>query len=117
RFTMRAFVLLLIVALSLAAEGPTEDSVKKERKKLQGTWQATSLEQGGEKATEAVVKQMKLVFEGEKFTFVAGDTVLMQGTAKLNPGLKPKTLDLASTAGRLKGQTAAGIYELDGNTL
>jgi uncharacterized protein (TIGR03067 family) len=110
-------VMLLVAGLWVAAGSPTEDAVQKELKQLQGTWQATAVEQEGEKASEAVVKQMKLVLEGEKATFFAGDTVLLQGTVKLAPAAKPKALDLAGTAGRLKGQTAEGIYELDGDTL
>jgi uncharacterized protein (TIGR03067 family) len=71
-------------------------------KQLQGTWLATSLEDEGMKATESVTKQMKLLFEGEKFTFFAGDAILMQGTVKLDPSVKPKAMDLASTAGRME---------------
>jgi uncharacterized protein (TIGR03067 family) len=117
RIAMRTIAMLLVVSLPIAAQGPKEDRAKGEFKQLQGTWQATSLEDGGEKAAEAVVKQMRLVFEGEKLTFFAGDAILMQGTVKLDPSAKPKTLDLASTAGRLKGQTAECIYELNGDAL
>lgn len=113
---MRTSVLILVAGLATAAD-PKEDAVKKEFKQLQGMWQATSVEQDGEKATDAVAKQMKLVFEGEKATFYAGDTVMMQGTVRLGPGAKPKTLDLASKAGRLKDQTVEGIYEADGDSL
>jgi uncharacterized protein (TIGR03067 family) len=109
--------MILIVGLAVAAGGPKEDAADKDFKQLQGTWQATSVEQDGGKATEDVAKQMALVFDGEKATFLAGDTVLMQGTVKLDPGAKPRALDLASTAGRVKGQAVAGIYEVDGDTL
>jgi len=106
-----------MVGLAAGAAGPKEDAVKKDFQQLQGTWQASSLEQEGTKATEAVAMQMRLVVEGEKATFFAGDTVLMQGTVKLDPGAKPKALDLASTAGRLKGRAVEGIYEVDGDAL
>jgi len=114
---MRTFALFLVVSLPIVAEGQKDAPAKGELKQLQGTWQATSLEDNGEKATEALVKQMKLVFEGEKLTFFAGDTILMQGTAKLEAGAKPRALDLTSTAGRLKGQTVECIYEVTGDTL
>jgi uncharacterized protein (TIGR03067 family) len=117
RNAMTTTVMLLVVGLSLPLEGPKDDPVKKELKQLEGAWQATSLEQDGEKATEAVVKQMKLVVEGQKATFFAGDTVLLQGTIKLDPATKPKALDVASRAGRLKDQTVEGIYEFDGDAV
>lgn len=114
---MRTAALLLAAGLPLASCGDEADPAKRELDRLQGTWQVTALEEGGEKATDSVAGQMRLVFEGDKFTFLAGDTVLMQGTAKADPAAKPKALDLASTAGRLKGQTVTGIYELDGDAL
>jgi uncharacterized protein (TIGR03067 family) len=113
---MRVTVLLLAVALPAAAGGK-DDAVKAELGRLKGAWQATAVEQDGKRATDDVAKQMRLVFDGEELTVFAGDTVLMRGAAQLDPGAKPKALTLASTAGRLKGQTVEGIYELDGDAL
>jgi uncharacterized protein (TIGR03067 family) len=39
------------------------------------------------------------------------------GTFVLDPGKKPKTIDIKFTEGPEKGNTSLGIYELDGDTL
>ena len=113
---MRSLALAAAGALA-AADAPKGDPAKDELKKLAGTWQGLSAEGGGEAAPDKEAKQMRLVFEGEKFTAYFGPIVLMQGTVKLDPAKKPKAMDLVSTAGRLTGQTAPCIYELDGDGL
>jgi uncharacterized protein (TIGR03067 family) len=108
---------LLAAVLVAVADAPKEDPVKKDLKGLEGTWLALSAEEDGKKAPAKEVKGMRMVFEGKKFTAYFGPIVLMQGTVKLDPGKKPKAMDLVSTAGRLMGQTAPAIYELDGDGL
>jgi len=114
--TARA-ALLLAAVLVTASDAPKEDPVKKDLKGLEGTWRALSGEENGKKVPDKEVKQMRLVFEGKKFTAYFGPVVLMQGTVKLDPAKKPRAMDLVSTAGRLTGQTAPCIYELDGDGL
>ena len=115
---MRSLALALAAAGALAAaEAPKGDPAKDELKRLAGTWQGLSAEGGGEAAPDKEARQMRLVFEGEKFTAYFGPVVLMQGTVKLDPAKKPRAMDLVSTAGRLTGQTAPCIYELDGDGL
>jgi uncharacterized protein (TIGR03067 family) len=107
----RLNVLTVVVAgLLVAADEP--------KKELQGTWKLVSLEVDGKKATKGdIKKEQKMVVEGDKFTSTVDDKHSFKGTFKLDPGKKPKTVDVAVTDGDFKGKALLGIYEIDGDTL
>jgi uncharacterized protein (TIGR03067 family) len=107
----RLNVLTVVVAgLLVAADEP--------KKELQGTWKLVSLEVDGKKATKGDIKnEQKMVVEGDKFTSTVDDKHSFKGTFKLDPGKKPKTVDVAVTDGDFKGKALLGIYEIDGDTL
>jgi uncharacterized protein (TIGR03067 family) len=107
-------VLLIAVALGAARAGGDAD---KELEKLAGTWAATAAEDYGEKIPEEQAKTLRLVLSGNEFTASDGETAVMSGTFTVDPGKKPKTIDLKSTSGRHKGKTLEGVYELDGDAL
>jgi uncharacterized protein (TIGR03067 family) len=112
-----AFIILLALGTVSGAEPEKKDPAKQELANLTGKWQCVAGEEGGAKATDDLAKQLRLVFDGEKFKAYIGDMVLMAGTIKVDPTAKPKTIDLQGAEGRLKGQTGEGIYELDGDAL
>jgi len=114
---MRSIVWTFVLVAPLAGDDKTEDPAAADLKRLAGTWQAVAAEEGGEAAVADTAKQLRLVFDGDKFKAYFGDTVLMAGTVKLDPAAKPKAIDLRSTEGRLAGKTGEGIYELDGDKL
>src|SRR5437868_4364668 len=92
---------LLAVGVSTAAGG------KDDQAKLQGKWVG---ELKGEKIT--------LTCDKDKFTFEFGEKAVFKGTFKIDPAKKPRHIDLAVKDGPMfEGQTAHGIYELDGDTL
>jgi uncharacterized protein (TIGR03067 family) len=43
--------------------------------------------------------------------------VAARGTSRIDPAKRPKAIDLTPTEGEHKGQTARGIYEVEGDTL
>jgi uncharacterized protein (TIGR03067 family) len=106
---------ILIVGL-LSAADTKEDAVKKELKKLKGSWSATALEFAGQKAPADEAKKNKIMFDGDKVTFIEGDEK-KQGTFKIDPTKKPATIDLIGTEGKEKGKTTKGIYALEGDSL
>ena len=83
---------------------------------IQGTWLPSAAELGGKAFPEEVRKTIKLVVTEAKYTVTVGKQV-DQGTVKLNPRAKPKTLDITGTDGPNKGKTILAIYERDGDTL
>src|SRR5262249_45019185 len=98
-----------------AADAP-KDEVKKDLDKLQGTWKLVSGEQEGEAMAEDGLKAAKLTVTGDKFSIKLGDFE-GDGTQKLDPTKKPKTVDAVGTGGQTQGMTYLGIYEFSGDSL
>src|SRR5262249_14318310 len=123
RTTMRISLLTLLGALvftAFSAPGAWADDkadIEKELKKFQGTWSFESSEAGGQKLPADELKELILVFEGNKFTVKKGDQVVQVGTEKIDPSKSPKTVDVTITEGPEKGAVMLGIYEIDGDTL
>jgi uncharacterized protein (TIGR03067 family) len=102
---------LLACALGLLLiTGAPGGDAKKDLDKLQGKWLA---ELDGKKAA--------MDFTKEKFTITLSDgneEKTFKGAFKIDPSVKPKHIDLTVEEGdRFVGDTALGIYELDGDTL
>jgi uncharacterized protein (TIGR03067 family) len=115
---MRSLAILFVLTAGVfaAAEDSKEDAVKKELQQLEGTWVRMSIEVNGEKKSDAEAKSQRLTITGEKYTLKIGDQT-RQGTLKVDPTKKPKTIDIIASEGPNKGKTLQGIYELDGDTL
>jgi uncharacterized protein (TIGR03067 family) len=79
---------------------------------LQGTWNVETLEMDGS-ALGAIPPGASITIKGTKFTTnnMGAD---YKGEMTLDPTAKPKAFDLKFTTGPEKGNTALGIYELDG---
>jgi uncharacterized protein (TIGR03067 family) len=109
---------LAILAASLCATGlADDDAVKKELKRHQGTWIATSSTFDGQKAPEDIVHSIKRI--------VTDDHVVWQRDGKQFAGTKfvldstnePNTIDVIPDGGRNRGERILGIYKLDRDTL
>jgi uncharacterized protein (TIGR03067 family) len=99
-----------------AVQGQDADAVKKELAKLEGDWKFVRIEGGNEKSTEDQVKDYKITFKGNTFSATLG-VGAVEGTIKIDPGKKPKTMDLAFKAGPDKDKVQQAIYSLDGDEL
>jgi uncharacterized protein (TIGR03067 family) len=71
---------------------------------------------GDFKFDENMLKSMKLVIEGNKYTVTFADSV-DKGTTKVDATAKPKTMDIMGTEGANKGKTMLAIYEDNGDTM
>jgi uncharacterized protein (TIGR03067 family) len=98
----RSLIVVPAVCIVALAETPKSDL-----KKLQGTWLMVSSESQGKKSSDERVKSTRLVIKGDKYTLHRGDDSL-EGTLKLDPKQKPKTIDSTTS----DGDTLLGIYEL-----
>ena len=112
----RATVAIGVVVL-LAAGDVTEEAVKKEIAKLQGSWSVVSAEWDGNKAPDAKIKMVKIVFEEEKLIVHQGDKTVETESYKLDPSKDPKAIDVTYLEGERKGESSQGIYSLVGDTL
>jgi len=109
------FVAMIGVSTLVGAED--KDADKKDKDKLQGTWNAVSGESGGKEQKEAT--EHSLVFEGDKFSVKKSEKVMVKGTFKVDASKKPKEIDMEIADGPddVKGKTALGIYKLEGDEL
>jgi uncharacterized protein (TIGR03067 family) len=76
-----------MLALFLAAAAPKDEAVKKELKKLQGTWKVIRFEAGGKDETAKGPKE--IVIKGDELRGLAPNVKF-----RIDPAKKPKTLDL-----------------------
>jgi uncharacterized protein (TIGR03067 family) len=125
---MQARLLLgLTVGLLLAADVP-DDLVKKEKERLQGTWQIVSAEEDG-KANKQVSGFM--IFKDDKLTLITtNDKKSIDSEYRLDPAKKPKEIDFTVVIdGKKKVNQAiysviddelrlcVGVYKFDGNVV
>lgn len=112
---------LLVVGVSLTtialADDAKDEAIKKDRKRIEGTWQITSLVINGNKAKDEDAKKITVV-NGDDGTWsvVSEGKEISKGTSTFDPTKKPKTLDFTPTEGGGKGDLFFGIYQLGKNT-
>jgi uncharacterized protein (TIGR03067 family) len=99
------------------ADDAKDEAIKKDRKKIEGTWRIVALEINGNKASEEDAKKLTVVngVDGSWSLNSEGNEV-SQGTSTIDPTKKPKTIDLTPTVGDEKGKQFLGIYEVGENT-
>lgn len=76
-----------------------------------------SMEQEGQKAPEAIVMDLVMVFGDGKYAQKQFGETPEEGTYKLMSDKKPKAVDFVITKGPDKGKTQHAIYQLDGDDL
>lgn len=106
---------VLFVGASLATTAAGTGAGKTDQDKIQGSWSIVSMEKGGMKAPDEVIKDMKLTFGADKIK------LQMPGkdhevTYKLNASKKPKEIDIVEKESG-KELLHKGIYVLEGDTL
>jgi uncharacterized protein (TIGR03067 family) len=111
-----AWLALGVTGLLIAAESPKGDA-QKDLDRMQGSWVATSGEAKGNALPDEQVKQTKFVLKGDKYSYTIGDAYQEEGTLKIDPTKKPKTIDVTIVEGDDKGEVQLGIYEMDKDTL
>jgi uncharacterized protein (TIGR03067 family) len=113
----RAAWVVVLTGLLLGARSQSDDAVKKELEKFQGAWIATALESNGQKAPEDQIKLYRITFTGDKYVEKVAEQTVEEGTQKLDPTKKPKTMDITITQGGQKGEMQLAIYEIEGDML
>jgi uncharacterized protein (TIGR03067 family) len=99
---------VVVVALLVGAVAARPDDKTKDEDKIQGTWQAVSMEDAGQKTPEKA-KELKVVFGADgKFTIYRG-RLEIKGTYQLDATKKPKEITLTSE----DKESMWGMYKLD----
>ena len=111
---------LLIVGTLLttiaSADHAQNEAIKKDRKRIEGTWKITALETNGNKSKDEDVKKLTVV-NGDDGTWSVRPEgkEISKGTSTFDPTQKPKTIDFTPTEGGGKGDQFLGVYELRKN--
>ena len=107
----------ILVAASVSADDATDEAMRKERKRLQGTWQVTALTINGNKAKDEDAKKFKVVNGDDGVWSIRSEgKEISKGTSTLDPTKKPKTIDFTPTKGGGTGDKFQGIYQLKKNS-
>jgi uncharacterized protein (TIGR03067 family) len=108
------FAAAAIVTISTVICRADDDAVKKELKKVEGTWQLVSATNNGKETPEDVVKKIRVVIKDGKHSVFFGD----EAAAKEIPFTLDPTKDPKTSEDTLPdGKTIKGIYKLDGDML
>lgn len=97
---------------------PKEALVELYRQELAATWQATSFEREGDKATDEQLTGIQLIIAPDGNTqSLIGGSVFLAGPCTLDPTQDPMTLDVSYTEGVNKGKTSLGIFKIEDGVL
>src|SRR5436190_22148930 len=108
------WLIAAVAGLLIAADAPEgKEEPKKEIDLIQGNWVATAVESSGNPFTDEQAKAMKFAVKGAKYSYTIGEDYKEEGTLKIDPAKKPKTVDATIIEGSDKGEIQLGIYQLD----
>lgn len=111
--------LLAIMTVGLAAaEAARVDAARRDRERLQGTWEVVAVEVGG-KWDRVPSGEWNWIIEGDKIIESGGDQSGGMGgmVYTLDATRSPKAIDLMLFGGSLQGGPCLGIYSLEGDRL
>lgn len=107
----------ILLTATASADDVKDDAIKKDRKKIEGTWRATALTVNGNKAKDEDAKKITVVNDSDGTWSVRSEgKEISMGTSTFDPTTTPKTIDFTPTEGEAKGDLFLGIYKLGKNT-
>ncbi len=109
RYFAASLLLVSFVVSSCAA--PIPKGIVKDEVAIVGTWKFDKFD-GGVVETPPGFSEVTFTFQEGKYTMSAGGKTVTEGSFKLDPEAKVKTVDFIE-----KTRTIPAIYELDGDTL
>jgi uncharacterized protein (TIGR03067 family) len=99
---------MTLVSASVAVGG----DAKADLKKFAGTWAVESARERGKDVPEEKIKKVTVTFAGDKFTLSFEGKRDDEGTFTIDPGKKPRHIDLNA-----KGKSIPGVYAFEGGRL
>jgi uncharacterized protein (TIGR03067 family) len=107
-------LLLLAASTSLAADDPSDATVKGEWKRLEGSWTLTKVEMLGNSLLKKDQPEPKMTIKDGKIT---SNDKFDSSTIRLDPKPDPKTITIPDFKGPGVPLSWIGIYELNGDEL
>lgn len=109
--------LLTTNATMASADDAKDEAIKKDRKRINGTWRVVALEVNGNKSKEEDAKKLTVVNGSDgTWSLRSDDNEINKGTSTIDPTKKLKTIDFTVTEGEGNGNQHLGIYELGEKT-
>jgi uncharacterized protein (TIGR03067 family) len=109
-------LVLLFTLITLGGRGQEkQDIAKKDLDQMQGTWTMEALEVNGKLVPQDKLGAL-LVIKANKY-IVTVKKKAQETTITLDPGKKPKAIDMVFGEGANKDKVHKGIYSIDGDTL
>ena len=117
----RSLLLFLAASTLLAADNPTDATVKEEWKRLEGSWTLTKAEMLGKSLLQKDQPEPRMTIKDGKITSndktAPKDDVFDSSTIKLDPKADPKTITIPDFKGSEVPLSWIGIYEIKGDEL
>ena len=115
------FCALLVVGTLVAAVASADEAkdkaIKKDRQRIEGTWQITALEINGNQSKEEDIQKLRVVNDSDgTWNLRSEGKEISKGTSTFDPTTKPKAIDFTPTEGEGTGEKFLGIYKLGKNT-
>jgi uncharacterized protein (TIGR03067 family) len=111
-FSTGIVIVASMVGLLSAWSRGGEKAADRDGKLLEGEWVVVAAEDEGVTVPDDDVKGNRWVFKGTEITAVCPDGATGRMSFRLDPGKKPKEIDVTSLDDPSKGKTEAGIYEV-----
>ena len=115
---MAKWLPMTILSVVLVAAGkPTQGDVSAELNELRGTWRLVEEFEDGKQMPAEEARKIKLTFDNEgRWKVELDGKIVGEGTAKIDPSRRPRTIDYTFTKGGGNGARFIAIYELDGDS-
>jgi uncharacterized protein (TIGR03067 family) len=85
--------------------------------RLEGRWSLLSGEREGAVLPEEFLPTGKQVIRGNEIVAWLAGEVVLKAAFRVGPANRPKTIDCILTTGLNQGESQAGIYKLEGDTV
>jgi len=116
-FATKAGSRLALETLKRSSGPSRQESIRAEIARLEGEWSMVSCERDGQTLPREFVKTGSRTAKGNETTVILGGQTLLKAAFSVDPTTAPKTIDYILTAGANVGETQAGIYVLEGDTV
>jgi uncharacterized protein (TIGR03067 family) len=116
---MRTFLLIVLAAvLSVGADNPKEDQVKKELKGLEGTWRLVSFKVNGGLDRKELFEPLTITIRGNRIVCYFTERGGPKARLAIDASKKPKHFNLTwDKSPAMRGRKWLGIYELGGGRM
>lgn len=101
-----------------AADDDSKDAVRRELRKMDGTWQILSLVVNGDNLlAKDDGQKTSAVIKGATLTTVRAGKTVNEAALKIDPRKTPWEIDIIFTSGPNRGETLKGVYKLEDDYL